>query len=122
MMNCETIDSIIDDHLVARLNPSERQRAAEHVNGCARCSAAWAVDDALRNEVVADPAPELFGAVLRRVAGTPVQREAASRSRWLWPAAAAAAFAVVAFAALLPFVAPESMNALSGRIVRYGPL
>src|SRR5262245_33232896 len=103
-MNCETIDSIIDDHLIERLNPAERPRAAEHVNGCARCSAAWAVDDALRGEVVADPAPELFGAVVRRVAGAPVQREAASRRRWLWPAAAAAAFAAVAIAALLPVV------------------
>ena len=121
-MNCETIDSIIDDHLIGRLTPAERQRAAEHASGCARCSAAWAVNDALRGEVVADPAPELFGALLRRVAGAPVQREAASRSRRLWPAAAAAAFAAVAIAALLPFVAPESMNVLSMRIVRHVPL
>ena len=56
-MNCDTIDSILDDHLVARLGPPERQRAAEHVGACARCSAAWAADDALRGETIADPAP-----------------------------------------------------------------
>ena len=117
MMNCETIDSIIDDHLVARLTAPERQRAAEHVNGCARCSAAWAADDALRGEVVADPAPELFGAMLRRVAVAPVRREAAGRSRWLWRAAAAAALSAVAIAAGVALVAPESMNAVSSRIL-----
>ena len=101
-MNCETIDSILDDHLVARLTPAERQQAAEHVGRCARCSAAWTADDVLRGEGIADPPPELFAALARRVAAAPVRREAAARSRWLWPAAAAAAaVAVVAIAASL---------------------
>jgi anti-sigma factor RsiW len=82
-MNCETIDSIIDDHLVARLTPAERQRAAEHVSGCARCSAAWAADDALRGEVVEDPPPDHFPALSRRVAAAQVQRKAAARTRGL---------------------------------------
>ena len=101
-MNCETIDSILDDHLVARLTPAERQQAAEHVGRCARCSAAWTADDVLRDEAIADPRPELFAALARRVAAAPQRREPAARSRWLWPAAAAAAaVAVVAIAASL---------------------
>ena len=59
-MNCETIDSILDEHRTARLSPAERQEATEHVGGCARCSEAWLADDALRGEAIADPPPELF--------------------------------------------------------------
>ena len=105
-MNCETIDSILDDHLVARLTPAERQRAAEHVGGCARCSAAWAADDVLRGEAIADPRPELFTALQRRVAVAPVRREGLPRGRWLWAAGAAAAVAVVAIAARFGVVEP----------------
>ena len=105
-MNCETIDSILDDHLVARLTPAERQRAAEHVGGCARCSAAWAADDVLRAEAIADPPPELFAALERRVAAAPARREAAARRRWVWAAGAAAAVAVVAIAARFGVVEP----------------
>ena len=99
-MNCEAIDSIIDDHLVARLTPAERQRAVEHVGSCARCSAAWAADDVLRGEAIADPPPGLFSAVERRVSVAPVRREAAARSRRLWAGGAAAAVAVVAIVAI----------------------
>jgi thiol:disulfide interchange protein DsbA len=107
-MNCETIDTILDDHLVARLTPAERQQAAEHVGGCARCSAAWAADDLLRGEAIADPPPDLFAALARRVAAAPARRETAVRSRWLWPAAAAtAAVAIVAIAARLAVVDRE---------------
>jgi thiol:disulfide interchange protein DsbA len=98
MMNCETIDSILDDHLVVRLTGAERQRAAEHMSGCGRCSAAWAADDALRGEAIADPAPEAFPALLRRVAAAPAQRKAAARSRWSSLVGIAAAVAAVAIA------------------------
>jgi thiol:disulfide interchange protein DsbA len=103
-MNCETIDSILDDHLVARLTAAERQQAAEHVGRCARCSAAWAADDVLRGEVIADPPPALFAGLASQVALAPPRREAAGRGRWLWPAVAAAAIAVVAIAAQLAVV------------------
>ena len=104
-MNCEAIDSIIDDHRVARLSAGERQRAAEHVSGCARCSAAWAADDVLRSEAIADPAPEVFPALLRRVVVRSAQRESARR-RWGWVAGAAAAAAVGAIALQTAFPGP----------------
>jgi thiol:disulfide interchange protein DsbA len=107
-MNCETIDSIIDDHLVARLTAAERQQAAEHVGGCARCSAAWTADGVLRGEAIADPPPQLFAALARGVAVAPVRREATARSRWLWPVAAVAALAIVAIAARLAVVDREA--------------
>jgi thiol:disulfide interchange protein DsbA len=119
-MNCETIDSILDDHLVARLGSLERQRAAEHVRGCARCSAAWAADDALRTENVAAPPPALFGDLVRRVAGAPVQPVAHSR-RW-WLAAAAAALVVVIAARFtaedLAVIFTADRDALSVRLLR----
>jgi thiol:disulfide interchange protein DsbA len=122
-MNCETIDSLLDDHLVARLSPTERQRAAEHVGGCARCSAAWAADDALRGEAIADPVPELFAALLRRVSAAPVQSETAHRSRWPWIAGAAAAVVIVAVAAQLatpPSVGKTILLKLNATTMRLG--
>jgi thiol:disulfide interchange protein DsbA len=113
-MNCEAIDAILDEHLVGRLTLAERQQAAEHVGRCARCSAAWTADDALRGETIADPPPDLFGALARRVAVAPARREAAVRSRWLWPAAAAAAaVAVVAIAARFGVLEP-----IGGRVTK----
>ena len=107
MISCDTIDSLLDDHLVARLNASERQLAADHVGGCVRCSAAWAADEALRGETIADPAPELFNALLRRISAVPAQSETPRRSRWASLAAAAAAIAVVAVAARWVVIEPE---------------
>ncbi|HWN39173.1 MAG TPA: thiol:disulfide interchange protein DsbA/DsbL [Gammaproteobacteria bacterium] len=107
MMNCETIDSLLDDHLVARLSPAERKRAADHVSGCARCSAAWAVDEALRGEAIADPAPELFATVLRRTSAMPTQSGTTRRRRFVSLAAAAAAVAIVAVAARWAVIEPE---------------
>lgn len=98
MMNCDTIDSFLDDHLVARLSASERQRAAEHVGGCVRCFAVWAADEALRGETMADPRPELFAALLRRISAAPAQSETPRRRRSALLAAAAAAVAVVVVA------------------------
>ncbi|HEY3516441.1 MAG TPA: thiol:disulfide interchange protein DsbA/DsbL [Gammaproteobacteria bacterium] len=106
-MNCDTIDSLLDDHLVARLSASERQRAADHVGGCERCSAAWAADEALRGETIADPAPELFAALRRRVSAAPAQSETTRSRRWASLAAAAAAVAIVAVAARWAAIEPE---------------
>jgi thiol:disulfide interchange protein DsbA len=119
-MNCATIDSMIDDHRVARLSAEERQQAAEHVGGCARCSAAWAADDALRGERIADPAPELFATLARRAAVAAAPREAAAaRGRWWWVAAAAAVIAVVAIAFRFGVIEPDarSLNSVSARAV-----
>jgi len=106
-MNCEAIDTLLDDHLVARLRPAERKRAADHVSGCARCAASWAVDEALRGETMADPAPELYTAVLRRVSAMPAQSDATRRRRFAALAAAAAVLAIVAVAARWAVTEPE---------------
>ena len=94
-MNCETIDSILDERRTARLSPAERQEATQHVGGCARCTEAWLADEALRSEAVADPPPELFAALSRRVAAAPV-RPRARRTPWIALVGAAAAVALVA--------------------------
>jgi thiol:disulfide interchange protein DsbA len=107
-MNCETIDSILDGHLLARLAPVERQRAVEHLGACARCSAAWAADGALRGEDIADPKPELFLSVVRRISAPPARREAADGGRRWWLAGAAAAAAVLAVAALWSIVGSQA--------------
>jgi thiol:disulfide interchange protein DsbA len=114
-MNCETIDSILDDHIVARLSAGERQRAAEHVSGCARCSAAWAADGALRADLVPEPPAELFPALLPRVVATSAQREAATRRR-RWVAGAAAA-AVVSAIAVLIVTQHDAINALTRDVI-----
>ena len=106
-MNCETIDALLDEHLVARLSPAERKRAADHVSGCARCSAAWVVDEALRGETMPGPAPELFAAVLRRASARPVKSDTTRRRRFASLAAAAAALAIVAVAARWTVIEPE---------------
>jgi thiol:disulfide interchange protein DsbA len=103
-MNCETIDSFLDDHLVPRLSAAERQRAADHVRGCVRCSAAWAVDEALRGETIAEPAPELFATLLHRISAAPAPPATTRHRRWTTLAAAAAAVAIVAVAARWAFV------------------
>jgi thiol:disulfide interchange protein DsbA len=109
MMNCETIDSLLDDHLVAGLSPAERKRAADHVNGCARCSAAWAVDEALRGETIADPARELFAAVLRRASALPAQSRTKRPRRFAALVAAAAAVAVVGVAVRWAAIEPAGI-------------
>jgi protein dithiol oxidoreductase (disulfide-forming) len=108
-MNCETIDSFLDEHLVPRLSPAERQRAADHVRGCVRCSAAWAADEALRGETIAEPAPELFTTVLRRISAAPAQSETTRHRRWATLAAAAAAVAIVALAARWAVIEPDGV-------------
>jgi thiol:disulfide interchange protein DsbA len=113
MMNCDTIDSLLDDHLVSRLSASERQRAADHVGGCARCSAAWAADDALRGETMAHPAPDLFAALLSRISAAPARLPTRRRRLWASLAAAAAALVIAAVAARWAVVELELRPELS---------
>jgi thiol:disulfide interchange protein DsbA len=120
-MNCDTIDSLLDDHLVARLSASERQRAAEHVGGCVRCSAAWAADEALRGETIADPAPDQFAALLRRISAAPAQSETTRRRRWASLAAAAAVVAIVAVAARWAVLDPEGLSRFYDDSRIFGP-
>jgi thiol:disulfide interchange protein DsbA len=118
MMNCDTIDSLLDEHLVAQLSPIERQRAAAHVGSCARCSEAWAADEALRGETIGDPAPELFATLLRRVSAAPALSETTRRGRSALLAAAAAAVVAVVVAAgwERDWNVVPGMNSISSRV------
>jgi thiol:disulfide interchange protein DsbA len=101
-MNCDTIDSILDEHRMPRLSPGERQDVAAHLERCGRCAGAVAAHEALAREQVAEPPPELFGKVLGQLAaaglGLMVQQR---RRRMLASAAAAAAVVVAAVAGYL---------------------
>jgi thiol:disulfide interchange protein DsbA len=119
-MNCEAIDSVLDEHRTALLSPAERQETAQHVGGCARCTDVWLVDDALRAEAIGDPPPELFAALLQRVAAAPAPPRGASRSRSI-ALAGAAAIALGAIVAGLG-VLPEGVIFSEGGVITKGPV
>jgi protein dithiol oxidoreductase (disulfide-forming) len=117
-MNCATIDSILDERRTARLSPAERQEATQHVGGCARCTEAWLADEALRSEAVADPSPELFTTLSRRVAAAPA-RPRARRTPWIALVGTAAAVALVAVLVVLDGALPMSwLNAFTIQVAR----
>jgi thiol:disulfide interchange protein DsbA len=95
-MNCETIDSILDEHRLRRLSPAERQDVAVHLSGCGRCAGGWAAHDALARDKVAGPPPELFTRVLGQLGAARAASGAMHRRRRLLAGAAAAVVAVVA--------------------------
>jgi len=98
-MNCNTIDSMLDEHGAPRLSAAERQLVAAHLGGCARCTESWAVHDALAGEVMGEPRPELFADVMQRVAEARAAHPAEVRRRVWLALAGAATLAVVAVAA-----------------------
>jgi thiol:disulfide interchange protein DsbA len=104
MMNCDTIDSILDDHRSPRLSLAERQDLAAHLAGCLRCAGAAGAHGALAGERIAEPPPELFARVLRSVSAGRVHAQAARhRGRRVGVAAAAAIALVAVVARYAPF-------------------
>jgi thiol:disulfide interchange protein DsbA len=97
-MNCDTIDSILDEHRMPRLSAAERQDVAAHLERCARCAGAAAAHEALAREPLAEPPPELFGRLLGQLGAAHSSAGALRRRRVLASAAAAAAVAVAAVA------------------------
>lgn len=94
-MNCDTVDSILDERRSARLHAAERQGVAAHLAGCARCADNWAAHEALAGEQIPEPPPELFARMLGRVDEC-ARPQATRRRGWRIGAAAAAAVALVA--------------------------
>lgn len=92
-MNCDAINTILDEHRSALLSQSERHAVTAHLVTCTRCTDSWAAHDALVGEDVGEPPPELFARVQRLAAS----RAAQPRRRYRASAALAAA-AVVAIA------------------------
>jgi protein dithiol oxidoreductase (disulfide-forming) len=107
-MNCDTIDTILDEHRTARLSQSERQAVTAHLASCARCSDSWAAHAALLGEDLGEPSPELFARVQRRAAAAAAQAVQPRRSYRTLTALAGAAAVVAVVLVLRPWVtAPE---------------
>jgi thiol:disulfide interchange protein DsbA len=98
-MNCSTIDSLLDELRMPRLNTAERQSVAAHIERCGRCAGAVAVHEALACERMAEPPPELFASVLGQLSSAQLKAQAAQGRRRLVAVGAAAAIAVIALAA-----------------------
>jgi thiol:disulfide interchange protein DsbA len=98
-MNCDAIDSILDDHRAPRLSAAERQDLAAHLASCVRCAGASSAHDALAGEEIAEPPPELFARVLKSVGAAQVHAHHIRRRGWRVGVAAVAAVALVAVVA-----------------------
>jgi thiol:disulfide interchange protein DsbA len=99
-MNCETIDSILDDHRAALLGVPERRDVDAHLRACDRCAEAWKLQHLLAGERFDAPPPGLFERLASRLPdaeATPAPA-AAARRRWLSPALAAGVLLAVAVA------------------------
>jgi protein dithiol oxidoreductase (disulfide-forming) len=116
-MNCDTIDSILDDHRSPRLSPAERQDFAAHLRSCIRCAGGSSAHDALASEQIAGPRPELFARVLESASASRMHAHASRRrSRRVGVAAAAAAAAAVALAGVVARYVP--LDSMAVVIVR----
>jgi thiol:disulfide interchange protein DsbA len=107
-MNCETLDSILDDHRIDSLNAAEKGTVAAHLEHCARCAGAWLVNQTLAAEAPPGPRPGLLQASLRRATRQPAPARPANAQRWT---AAASIAAVVALAAIGVFAFQAERNA-----------
>jgi thiol:disulfide interchange protein DsbA len=102
-MNCEAIDSILDDHRAALLDVPERRDVDVHLRTCDRCTEAWRLQHLLVGERFDEAPPGLFERLASRlpdVAATPAPT-AARRRRWLSSALAAGVLLAVAVAVAL---------------------
>jgi len=97
-MNCDTIDTILDERGSALLPQSQRQSVAAHIASCSRCADNWAAQEALAAETMGEPPADLWSRTLERAAGAREARAAVSRRAWLGAAGAAAAAAASVFA------------------------
>jgi thiol:disulfide interchange protein DsbA len=95
-MNCDTVDSILDEHRLPRLSAAERQDVAAHLKRCGRCAAAAAAHEALAREPITGPPPELFGKVLGQLGAASSSFNVQQRRRRMLASVAAAAAVVVA--------------------------
>ncbi|RPI63660.1 MAG: thiol:disulfide interchange protein DsbA/DsbL, partial [Lysobacterales bacterium] len=110
-MNCDTIDSILDDHRSPRLSPAERQDLAAHLAGCIRCTGGSSAHDTLAGEKIAEPPPELFARVLVSVSAGRVHALATRRRGRRMVGVAAAAAAAVALVAVVARYSPLDFGA-----------
>lgn len=88
-MNCETIDSILDDHRAALLGVPERRDVDAHLRTCNRCAEAWTLQNLLAGERFDAPPAGLFERLASRLPDVSATPAAAARRRWVAPALAA---------------------------------
>jgi thiol:disulfide interchange protein DsbA len=100
-MDCQRIDSILDEHQAAALGAAVRSEVEAHLQSCPRCSDAWLSHATLAADAPEPPRDGLFeqlaarAAARSRAAPTPYRR-------WLAPLGIAAAAAVLAVLVLRP--------------------
>ena len=119
MMNCDTIDSILDERRSALLPDTQRQGVAAHLARCRRCADSWAAHEAVAGESMGEPPAGLWerveqgGAATLEVRDLRDVRAAAGRRAWL-KASGLAAAAAVAFLAVRALVTAPTGEPSSG--------
>ena len=96
-MNCEDIESVLDQHRANSLPAAERSNVDTHLAGCERCSEQWLAHHALAAERASGPRPGLLADIVGRARGA--NREPAPRRRtasWVSGVGIAAAIALAA--------------------------
>jgi thiol:disulfide interchange protein DsbA len=117
-MNCETIDSILDDHRAALLGVPERRDVDAHLRTCDRCAEAWTLQNLLVGERFDAPPAGLFERLASRLPDVVATSApaTATRRRRLSPALAASVLLAAAIALwwlpdrALVLVVRESVN------------
>jgi protein dithiol oxidoreductase (disulfide-forming) len=97
-MDCQRIDSILDEHGIAALSATERAEAEGHLERCRRCADAWLSHEMLAADRPGGPRQGLFEDIARMTgswAAAPVGRAASYRAAWLVGAAAVLVAAVL---------------------------
>ena len=111
-MNCDTIDSILDER-AALLPQPQRQSVAAHIAACSRCADAWAAHEALAAESMGEPPADLWTRVVKRAAEAREVRAVVSRRAWLGAAGLAAAVAAAVFVGRVLVMPPAESTSSS---------
>lgn len=94
-MRCNHVDEILNGHIYADLAPRARAELDEHLGGCARCSAAWRVHEALVGFPAAQPDPRLFEGIVGQLDAAPRLPRPLPMRRWVPHFGLAALLAIV---------------------------
>jgi protein dithiol oxidoreductase (disulfide-forming) len=100
-MDCQRIDTILDEHGIGALGAAERAQVDAHLGTCRRCADAWFSHELLVSETPQGPRQGLFDEVAANAASgsfaIPVARPRFRRTAWIAAAAAALVAGIVVF-------------------------